>query len=86
MNSFEKFKEKIILVRKIFCSSTKKWKIDDGDDDDDDDDHDDDDDGKISDSHISLKDYLTCDKIWNKFDINDMGDSHNHSFKKMYCY
>ena len=77
MNSFEKFKEKIILARKNFFSSTKKWKIDDDDDDDD---------GKISDNHISLKDYLTCDKIWDKFDIKDMGDPHNHSFKKMYCY
>ena len=72
MNSFEKFKEKKGLLEFIFFSFTKKWKIDD--------------DGKISDSHISLKDYLACEKLWDKFDIKGMGDYHNHYFKKMYCY
>ena len=72
MNSFEKFKEKKGLLEFVFFSFTKKGKIDD--------------DGKISDSHISLKDYLACEKLWDKFDIKDMGDYHNHYFKKMYCY
>ena len=26
-----------------------------------------DEDGKISDGYISIEDYLTCEKIWNKF-------------------
>ena len=44
MNSFETFKEKKLHAR-YFYSSTKDGKIGD--------------DGKKSDSHISLKDYLT---------------------------
>ena len=68
MNSFERFKENKLLVRKCFYSSTKDGKIGD--------------DGKKSDGHISLKDYLTCEKIWDKFDIKDMGDYHDHYLKK----
>ena len=49
INSFERFKEKKLPARKYFFSSTKKGTIDD--------------DGKISDSHISFKNYLTCLKI-----------------------
>ena len=40
------------------------------------------DDGEKSDGHISLKDYLTCEKIWNKFHIKDMGDYHDYYLKK----
>ena len=40
------------------------------------------DDGKISDGHIIFKIYLTCEKIWDKFDIKDMGDYHDHYLKK----
>ena len=39
-------------------------------------------DDKISEVHISFKDYLTCEEIWDKFDIKDMGDYHDHYFKK----
>ena len=49
MNSFEKFNEKKLPARKYFYSSTKDETIRD--------------DGKISDGHISAKDYLTCEKI-----------------------
>ena len=52
----------------MFFSSTKKGKISD--------------DGKKSDGHISFKDYLTCEKIWDEFDIKDMGDYHDHYLKK----
>ena len=45
MNSFEKFNEEKLPARRYFDSSTKDRKI--GDDD------------KISDGHISVKDYLT---------------------------
>ena len=55
-------------ARKYFYGSAKDGKISD--------------DGKKSDGHISLKDYLTCEKIWDKFDIKDMGDYHDHYLKK----
>ena len=51
MNSFKRFNEEKWCARKFFFSSTKKGKIDE--------------DGKISDDHISIEDYLTCEKIWN---------------------
>ena len=38
-----------------------------------------------TDGHISLKDYLTCKKIWNKSDMKNIGDYHNHYLKKT-CY
>ena len=59
---------KNFLLENIFLSSTKKGKI--GDDD------------KISNGHISVKDYLTCQKIWDKFEMRNMGDYHNHYLKK----
>ena len=40
------------------------------------------DDGKISDSHMSVKDYLTCEKIWEKSEMKNMGDYHDHYLKK----
>ena len=36
--------------------------------------------GKIR--HISDKDYLTCKKIWNEFNIKNMGDHHDHYLQK----
>ena len=68
MDSFKRFNEEKLCARKYFYSSTKKEKIDD--------------DGKISDSHISIKDDLTCEKIWNKFKMKNMGDYHDHYLKK----
>ena len=32
--------------------------------------------------HISDKDYLTCKKIWNEFNMKNMGDCHDHYSKK----
>ena len=49
MNSFERFNEEKLPARKNFYSSIKDRKI--GDDD------------KISGGHISVKDYLTCEKF-----------------------
>ena len=46
MNSFKRFDEDKLPARKYFFSSTKKGKIDN--------------DGKISDGHVSIKDYLMC--------------------------
>ena len=49
MNSFERFNEEKLPARKDFYSSIKDGKIVHG--------------SKISDGHISAKDYLTCEKI-----------------------
>ena len=68
MNSFKKFNEEKLPARKYFFSSIKNGKICD--------------DGNISDGHISVKDYLTCEKTWDKFEIEKMGDCHDHYFKK----
>ena len=68
MNSFERFSEEKLPARKYFCSSTKDRKIGD--------------DGKKSDGHISLKDHLTCEKIWDKLEMENMGDCHHHYLKK----
>ena len=46
MNNFEKCNEEKLPARKYFYSSTKKEKIDS--------------DGRLSDGHISLKNYLKC--------------------------
>ena len=67
-NSFERFNEEKLLGRKHFYSSTKGEKIDD--------------DGKISDGQISVKHYLTCQKLWDKFNMKNMGDYHDHYLKK----
>ena len=67
-NNFERFNEKKLPPKKYFFSSTKKGKIDN--------------DGKISNGHVSNKDYLTCKKIWNKFDMKNIGDYHDHYLKK----
>ena len=68
MNSFKRFNEDKLPARKYFFSSTKKGKIDN--------------DGKISDGHVSIKDFMTCEKIWDKFCIKNMGDYNDHYLKK----
>ena len=68
MNSFKRFDEDKLPGRKYFFSSTKKGKIDSDD--------------KRSDGHISIKDYMACEKIWNMFNIKNMGDYHDHYLKK----
>ena len=68
MNSFERSNEERLPPRKYFFSSIEKGKIVD--------------DRKISDGHISVKDYLTCEKVWDKFEMKDMGDYHDHYLKK----
>ena len=68
MNSFERFNKEKLPDRKYFHSSSKNGKIGD--------------DGKISDRHISPKDYLMCERILDEFDIKDMVDYHDHYLKK----
>ena len=70
MNSFKRFNEENLPARKYLFSSTIKGKIDNDD--------------KISDGHVSIKDYLMCEKIWDKFEMKNMGDYHDHYFKKTY--
>ena len=36
----------------------------------------------ILDGHISGKDYFKCNKIWNEFNMKNMGDYHRHYLKK----
>ena len=40
------------------------------------------DNGEKLDSHISNDDYLTDKKIWNEFNMKNMGDCHDHYLKK----
>ena len=68
MNSFERLNEEKLPAKKYFCSSIKDGKIGYG--------------GKISDCHISVKDYLTCEKIWDKFEMKNVDDYHDHYLKK----
>ena len=39
-------------------------------------------DGKISDGHVSIKDYMVCERIWDRFNMKNMGDYHDHYLKK----
>ena len=68
MSSFERFNEEKLPARKYFYSSKKYEKIGN--------------DGKISDDHISVKDYLTYENIWDKSEIKNMGDHHDHYLGK----
>ena len=68
MNSFERFNVKNCLLENIFLVQPKKGKIGD--------------DGEISDGHISAKDYLTCEKVWVKFEMKYMGGYHDNYLKK----
>ena len=40
------------------------------------------DNGEKLDGHMSDKDYLTCNKIWNEFSMKNMGDYYDHYLKK----
>ena len=64
MNSFKSFNEDKLCPRKYFYSSTKEKKISE--------------DGKISDGHVSIEDYMVCERIWDKFKTKNMGDYHGH--------
>ena len=68
MDSFERFNEEKLTDKKYFYSSTKDGKTGN--------------DGKISDSHISAQNYLTCKKTWDKLEMKNMGGYHDHYLKK----
>ena len=68
MNSFKSLNEDKLCARKYFYSSTKDKKISE--------------DGKISDGHVSIEDYMVCERVWDKFKMKNMGDYHDHYLKK----
>ena len=68
MDSFERFNEQKLPDKQYFYSSIKDGKTGDN--------------GKISDGHIDVNDYLTCKQTWNKFEMKNMGDYHDHYLKK----
>ena len=72
MNIFTRFKEKKLHDKKCFYSSVKDLTTGDN--------------GKTLDGHISDKDYLTYKKIWNKFNMKNIGGYHDHYLRKMICY
>ena len=68
IDSFERFNEEKLPNKKQLHSSIKNGKIGD--------------DGTISDGHIDVNDYLTCKKSWDKFEMKNKGDYHDHYLKK----
>ena len=68
MSSFKRFNEDKLCARKYFYSSTKDKKISE--------------DCNISDGHVSIEDYMVCEKIWDGFNMKNMGDYHDHYLKK----
>ena len=68
MGSFKRFGEEKLPDRECFYSSVKDRTTGDN--------------GEKLDGHISDKDYLTCNKIWNEFNMKNMGDYHDHYLKK----
>ena len=68
MDSFQRFSEEKLPEKECFYSSVKNGTTNDN--------------GEKLECHISDKDCLTCNKIWNKFNMKNMGDYHDHYFKK----
>ena len=73
MDSFKKYSEVKLLHKKCFYSSVKDGTNGNN--------------GKKWDGHISDEDYLTCKKIWNKYNIKKYGWLSRPLFEKtMFCY
>ena len=68
MDNFKRFGEEKLPDKEWFYSSVKDETTDDN--------------GEKLDGHISGEDYLTCKKIWNKFNMKNMGDYHDHYLEK----
>ena len=68
MDSFKRFGEEKFPDREYFYIFIKDGTTDDN--------------AKKLDGHISDEDYLTCKNIWNKFNMKNMGDYHDHYLKK----
>ena len=72
MESFKRFGEEKLPDKKMFLQLCKKWNTSDN--------------SKKLDGQKSDDHYLTCKKIWNKFNMKNMGDYHGHYLKKMFYY
>ena len=68
MDSFKRFNEEKLPDKECFYSSVKDGTGGDN--------------GEKLDGHISDEDYMTCKKIWNEFNMKNMGDYHDHYLKK----
>ena len=67
MDSVKRFSEEKLPNKEWFYSSVKDGTTNDN--------------GKLN-GHISDEDYLTCNKIWNEFNMKNMGHYDNHYLKK----
>ena len=72
MNSFKRFNGKKLPDKTCFYSSVKEGITDKN--------------GEKLDGHINDEYYLTCKKIWNEFNMKNMGDYHDHYLNVMYWY
>ena len=68
IDSFERFTEEKLPDKKCFYSSVKDGTSGDN--------------SEKLDGRISGEDYLTCNKVWNKFSMKNIGDYHEHYLKK----
>ena len=68
MDNFKRFSKEKLPDKKYFYSSVKDRTTGDN--------------GEKLYGHISNKNYLTCNKIWNKFNMKNLGDYHDHYLKK----
>ena len=68
MNSLERFSEEVLPNKKCFYSSVEDGTTGDN--------------GEKLDGHISHKEYLTCEKIWDVFGMKSMDNYHDHYLKK----
>ena len=68
INSFKRFNEKKLPDKECFYSSVKNKATGDN--------------GEKLDGHISDENYVMCKKIWNRFNMKNMGDYHDHYLGK----
>ena len=68
MESFKRFNKEKLPDKKCFYCSVKDGTTDDK--------------GEKLDGHVSDENSFMCKKIWNKFNIKNMDDYHNHYLKK----
>ena len=68
MNSIKRFGEEKLPDKECFCSFVKDETTGEN--------------GEKSNDHINNKDYLRWKKIWNEFNMKNMGDYHDHYIKK----
>ena len=68
MDSFKRLSEENLPNKEYLYRSAKEGTMGDN--------------GEKLDGHINDKDYLTSKKIWNEFNMKNMGDYHDHHLKK----